>query len=224
VTGETLLLAQGGSVTATDSHRRAPPRNRDPGGGALGPGHAAAVWAVTPRAARKARRCGLPYAPWEIRVPRPVKVTSPQPARVTLLVVVRTVARQKGRRAGHCAPRPARLHAGTGTPSPRGLPDDGRLARHSSTRSGPLATSRESNLRPFRPRIQKLSGSSRQQCLQRGLFRDPPGACGPPGTHYMPDDANAPADCTHKKDLQTQAFSKAAERIRTLDLLHGLAG
>jgi hypothetical protein len=34
-------------------------------------------------------------------------------------------------------------------------------------------------------------------------------------------DANAPADCSIEKDLQTPAFSEAAEGIRTLDLLHG---
>jgi hypothetical protein len=34
-------------------------------------------------------------------------------------------------------------------------------------------------------------------------------------------DANEPADCAHEKDLQTQAFSRAAEGIRTLDILHG---
>jgi hypothetical protein len=37
----------------------------------------------------------------------------------------------------------------------------------------------------------------------------------------VPGDANAPADCAYEKDLQMQAFSKAAEGIRTLDLLHG---
>jgi hypothetical protein len=34
-------------------------------------------------------------------------------------------------------------------------------------------------------------------------------------------DADAQADCAHEKGLQTQAFSEAAEGIRTLDLLHG---
>jgi hypothetical protein len=34
-------------------------------------------------------------------------------------------------------------------------------------------------------------------------------------------DANAPADCAHKKDLQMQAFQRAADGIRTHDLLHG---
>jgi hypothetical protein len=34
-------------------------------------------------------------------------------------------------------------------------------------------------------------------------------------------EANAPANCAHEKDLQMQAFSRAAEGIRTLDLLHG---
>jgi hypothetical protein len=34
-------------------------------------------------------------------------------------------------------------------------------------------------------------------------------------------DAEAPADGFHEKDLQMQAFSEAAEGIRTLDLLHG---
>jgi hypothetical protein len=33
--------------------------------------------------------------------------------------------------------------------------------------------------------------------------------------------ANAQADWPHEKDLQTQAFLRAAEGIRTLDLLHG---
>ena len=36
-----------------------------------------------------------------------------------------------------------------------------------------------------------------------------------------PSTQNAPAGCTHEKDLQIQAFSEAAEGIRTLDLLHG---
>jgi hypothetical protein len=34
-------------------------------------------------------------------------------------------------------------------------------------------------------------------------------------------DANEPADCAHEKDLQKEAFRRAAEGIRTLDLLHG---
>jgi hypothetical protein len=34
-------------------------------------------------------------------------------------------------------------------------------------------------------------------------------------------DADEQGDCAHEKDLQMQAFSKAAEGIRTLDLLHG---
>jgi hypothetical protein len=34
-------------------------------------------------------------------------------------------------------------------------------------------------------------------------------------------DADAPADCARKKDLQMQAFSRAADGIRTHDLLHG---
>jgi hypothetical protein len=34
-------------------------------------------------------------------------------------------------------------------------------------------------------------------------------------------EANAPANCAHEKDLQMQAFSEAADGIRTHDLLHG---
>jgi hypothetical protein len=41
------------------------------------------------------------------------------------------------------------------------------------------------------------------------------------GPVWVRRDANAPADCAHGKDLQIQAFLKAAEGIRTLDLLHG---
>jgi hypothetical protein len=40
-------------------------------------------------------------------------------------------------------------------------------------------------------------------------------------TEWLPVDANAPADRAHKKDLQMQAFSQAADGIRTHDLLHG---
>jgi hypothetical protein len=34
-------------------------------------------------------------------------------------------------------------------------------------------------------------------------------------------EADAQADCAREKGLQMQAFSRAAEGIRTLDLLHG---
>jgi hypothetical protein len=40
-------------------------------------------------------------------------------------------------------------------------------------------------------------------------------------TQWLPVDADAPADCAHKKDLQMQAFLRAADGIRTHDLLHG---
>jgi hypothetical protein len=62
------------------------------------------------------------------------------------------------------------------------------------------------------------------------LFRSEPIAAGsetlPPrfgrrGTHWVPVDAHAPADGFHEKDLQMQAFSEAADGIRTHDLLHG---
>jgi hypothetical protein len=48
-----------------------------------------------------------------------------------------------------------------------------------------------------------------------------PDAPWPAGAHWVTGDANAPADRAHGKDLQMQAFSEAAEGIRTLDLLHG---
>jgi hypothetical protein len=35
------------------------------------------------------------------------------------------------------------------------------------------------------------------------------------------DDADAQTDCRDEKDLQMQAFSEAADGIRTHDLLHG---
>src|SRR5215218_4713000 len=40
-------------------------------------------------------------------------------------------------------------------------------------------------------------------------------------TQSLPGDADAPADCVHEKGLQMHTFSRAAEGIRTLDLLHG---
>ena len=53
-----------------------------------------------------------------------------------------------------------------------------------------------------------------------------PRACEPNRITRAPGAASAslrPAsrDCAHEKDLQMQAFSEAAEGIRTLDLLHG---
>jgi hypothetical protein len=57
--------------------------------------------------------------------------------------------------------------------------------------------------------------------LQIGCFLTPLTAGRPPGAHWVPGDANAQADCGNEKDLQMQVFSKAAEGIRTLDLLHG---
>ena len=57
--------------------------------------------------------------------------------------------------------------------------------------------------------------------LQRSTFR--PLARSARGTivQSLSDDADALMDCPNEKDLQMQAFLKAAEGIRTLDLLHG---
>jgi hypothetical protein len=43
-------------------------------------------------------------------------------------------------------------------------------------------------------------------------------AAGPVSVRH---EANAPANCAHEKGLQMQAFSEAADGIRTHDLLHG---
>jgi hypothetical protein len=62
-------------------------------------------------------------------------------------------------------------------------------------------------------------------CLQKKPdftgFRGAAAAGRAAGAQWVPGDANAPADCTYEKDLQMRAFSRAAEGIRTLDLLHG---
>ncbi len=44
------------------------------------------------------------------------------------------------------------------------------------------------------------------------------------GPVWVRREADAQADCAHEKDLQMQVFSRAAEGIRTLDLLHGKQG
>jgi hypothetical protein len=62
--------------------------------------------------------------------------------------------------------------------------------------------------------------SSRKQPANKPLLRASRRAQGLT-TQWLPVDATAPADSAHKKDLQMQAFWKAAEGIRTLDLLHG---
>jgi hypothetical protein len=60
-----------------------------------------------------------------------------------------------------------------------------------------------------------------RKCLQTELFWVASPASGLLGTQWVPSDADAPADCTPKRDLQTRAVWEAAEGIRTLDLLHG---
>jgi hypothetical protein len=60
-----------------------------------------------------------------------------------------------------------------------------------------------------------------QNSLQTGLFFEWDVRSVGAGPVSVRHDADAPADRTHQKDLQMQAFSEAAEGIRTLDLLHG---
>jgi hypothetical protein len=68
---------------------------------------------------------------------------------------------------------------------------------------------------------QKVKGSSAHKCLQTSRFLTPLAAGLAAATQWLPVDANALADCAHEKDLQMQAFSEAADGIRTHDLLHG---
>jgi hypothetical protein len=61
----------------------------------------------------------------------------------------------------------------------------------------------------------------RKMPANRLLLTHPRRALATLGAQWVPGDADAQADCTYEKDLQMQAFSRAAEGIRTLDLLHG---
>ena len=57
--------------------------------------------------------------------------------------------------------------------------------------------------------------------LRRSTFRPRPRVAADTIVQSLTGDADALLDCAHEKGLQMQAFSEAAEGIRTLDLLHG---
>ena len=57
--------------------------------------------------------------------------------------------------------------------------------------------------------------------LLRAPFRARPRVAADTIVQSLSGDADALLDCYNEKDLQTRAFGRAAEGIRTLDLLHG---
>jgi hypothetical protein len=57
--------------------------------------------------------------------------------------------------------------------------------------------------------------------LLKSTFRPRPRVAADTIVQSLSGDADELSDCLNEKDLQMQAFSKAAEGIRTLDLLHG---
>jgi hypothetical protein len=120
---------------------------------------------------------------------------------------------------------PAGVGIGLGTPARSAssytpCPWRGSSPRWWSGRRSALPASGESNLRPFmRARGQRFE-SSPNTCKEASFGASPMTdlAVSPLSVHGC---ANAQADWPHEKDLQTQAFLRAAEGIRTLDLLHG---
>jgi hypothetical protein len=71
--------------------------------------------------------------------------------------------------------------------------------------------------------LQKVSGSIRpKECLHMSTL---PGAVArlgrAPVVRRLSGDADALTGCPNEKDLETRAFSEAADGIRTHDLLHG---
>jgi hypothetical protein len=57
--------------------------------------------------------------------------------------------------------------------------------------------------------------------LLKSTFRPRPRVAADTIVQSLSGDADAPADCAHEKDLQMQASPRAADGIRTHDLLHG---
>ena len=57
--------------------------------------------------------------------------------------------------------------------------------------------------------------------LLKSTFRPRPRVAADTIVQSLSGDADVLLDCYNEKDLQMQAFSRAAEGIRTLDLLHG---
>ena len=69
---------------------------------------------------------------------------------------------------------------------------------------------------------QKVNSSNAPALPANGRFLRVECACRfAAGPVWVRRDADAQADCAHEKDLQMQAFSEAADGIRTHDLLHG---
>ena len=68
---------------------------------------------------------------------------------------------------------------------------------------------------------QKVKGSNDPELPANRLFFSRVSCRLAAGPVSVRREADAPADCTDEKGLQMQAFSEAAEGIRTLDLLHG---
>jgi hypothetical protein len=57
--------------------------------------------------------------------------------------------------------------------------------------------------------------------LLKSTFRPRPRVAADTIVRSLSGDADALLDCAHENALQMRAFSRAAEGIRTLDLLHG---
>jgi hypothetical protein len=77
------------------------------------------------------------------------------------------------------------------------------------------------NTRPSAGLQNDFSSDEPESACKQGVFlgtADDRRAASPESVRL---DADAQADCPHEKDLQMQAFSEAADGIRTHDLLHG---
>jgi hypothetical protein len=102
-------------------------------------------------------------------------------------------------------------------------PTRARLASVRARRNrSPTAVGRRGELKTFcGPPEGQVFGPSTKFAANGALLGDRSACCAAASVRRVSADADALPDWRHEKDLQTQAFSRAADGIRTHDLLHG---
>jgi hypothetical protein len=79
----------------------------------------------------------------------------------------------------------------------------------------------QADTRPSAGLQNDFSSDQRESACKPGVFLEAADHRRTASPESVRPDAEEQGDCRNEKHLQTQAFSRATEGIRTLDLLHG---
>jgi hypothetical protein len=79
----------------------------------------------------------------------------------------------------------------------------------------------QANTRPSAGLQNDFSSDERESACKPGVFLEAADDRRTASPESVRPDAEEQGDCRNEKDLQMQAFSRAADGIRTHDLLHG---